>query len=383
MKKIKILYMIDWLYDFGGSEKHLYQLTKYLNHDKFQCYLIAINYEAVFIKKYFSKNGCVFIPFNLNKIYGLNALKAAYKIVRFIHKEKIDIVQTFGMGADNYGSLIARISGVPLIISSRRDMGTYRKRLYRIADRFTSRFIDQYLAVCDRVGETVKAIGVPDSKISRIYNGIDFVEWDNGAIKPVEVRKKMGIDCDSFVIGNISHFRREKGYHVFFEAIKRVANEIPKLRVFALGGKGDVYYSVLDSIKNDPLLREIVVIKQVQEIREYLSIFDIACLTPVSNEGFSNALLEEMAAGLCVIATDVGGNAEAIINGESGIVIPPNDVDALVNAILKLYHQPALRKVMSENARQRVYKHFTIEKMIENYENYYYNKIQSVKRANE
>ncbi len=375
--------MIDWLYDFGGSEKHLYQLAKYLNHDKFQCFLIAFKYEPRFIQQYFSSNGCKFLPFKFSKIYNLYAFMAGYKIARFIQKENIDIVQTFGMGADNYGSLIGRLGGAKLVISSRRDMGTYRKGLYRFADRVTRRLIHQYLAVCDSVGEIVKASGVPDEKVSRIYNGIDFAEWDGVAISPDAARKKLGIDPASFVIGNISHFRREKGYHIFFEAIKRVAAVIPNLRVFALGGNGDAYQPSLDFIKNDPILRKIVVIKQVDEIREYLSVFDIACLTPVSNEGFSNALLEEMAAGLCVIATDVGGNAEAIVDGESGVVIPPNDVDALANAMIKLYQQPALRKRLSKNARLRVQQHFTIEKMIENYENYYHNKYQGVKSDNE
>ena len=72
---------------------------------------------------------------------------------------------------------------------------------------------------------------------------------------------------------------------------------------------------------------------------------DICCLTPISNEGFSNALLEQMAMGKAIIATDVGGNREAIIDGQSGVIVPPNNVNSLADAILKLYYDITFRLV--------------------------------------
>ena len=114
-------------------------------------------------------------------------------------------------------------------------------------------------------------------------------------------------------------------------------------------------------------------ITHTREIEDYLSVFDVACLTPISNEGFSNALLEEMAAGLPIVATDVGGNAEAIIDGESGLIIPPGDAAAIYQAIFRLYESPTLRKKLSESARKRAIEFFNLQQMVTNYEKYYQN----------
>jgi len=370
--KIKILFIMDLLTGFGGTEKHLFQLVKNIDSNKFECYLFAFQSNPNFLKNY--ETYCHILPFSLKKIYNWEAFRTAPDVIRFIKKEQIDIVQSFQFGADVFGTLVSRLAKVPLIISSWRDLGHCRTGRYRIADRVTQPLIHRFLSVCDTVTEAMVATGIPEDKITRIYNGIDLSEWpESTGISNGKIRKKLKVDTNSFVIGNNSHFRPEKGHNIFFEAVKRLVHQIPNLKVFALGGPGKAKH-FQNVIQQNKLLTEIVTIDYVQDlqdIKEYISVYDVACLTPISNEGFSNAILEEMAMGKPVIATDVGGNAEAVVDSVTGYIIPPNNVDALENAILKLYRNPELRMRMGAKGRKRVETHFRLKRMIQNIENYY------------
>src|SRR4029077_19085378 len=95
----------------------------------------------------------------------------------------------------------------------------------------------------------------------------------------------------------------------------------------------------------------------------YLWAMDVGCLTPGSNEGFSNAVIEQMATGLPMIVSNVGGNAEAVHDGVNGLVIPPHDAAAVARAVLSLYEDPARRAEMGRAARARVESEFSLEGM--------------------
>lgn len=98
---------------------------------------------------------------------------------------------------------------------------------------------------------------------------------------------------------------------------------------------------------------------------------DVFCLVPNKNEGFSNAILEAMAMARPVIATDVGGNAEAVVHGQTGLIIPPDNSDALAEAILDLYNNPDKRLQMGQNSRERAVNVFSLEHMIKEHEKFY------------
>ena len=170
------------------------------------------------------------------------------------------------------------------------------------------------------------------------------------------------------MIANLSHFRPEKGHATFFAALRRVSPHIPKLKVLALGAGKERLQRL---IENDEVLRNIVTADKVTDVRDHLMACDIACLTPTKNEGFSNALLEEMAAGKPVIATDVGGNREAIVEGETGFVVAPGDDVAVAEKILALYRDPSLCRTMGLKARRHVEEHFSLEKMLSRTQNLY------------
>jgi glycosyltransferase involved in cell wall biosynthesis len=370
-RKIKILYLIECLFGFGGTEKHLFQLVTRLNRDKFECIVCPIQFGPEMVNV-FREAGVNVVPLPFERIYGFSAATQALKLFRLLKQQKVDVLQSFNVDSDIYGAVVAKLAGTPIIISSRRDLGAYRKEHHQRVTKITNRHVSHFIAVCGAVAETIsKMDGIASERISTIYNGIDLADLsqiDDRTVK--ELRSKFNITSKSFVIGNVAHFRPEKGHQVFFEAIRKVKSKIPELRVLNIGD-GDSLPDFQREINEDGLAGNVFFTGYVEKVLDYLSVMDISCLTPISNEGFSNALLEHMAMGKAIIATAVGGNREAIVNGESGIIIPPNDVDALAKAILELHGNAKRRAEMGQNAKTRVQSHFGIDKMISQMEKLY------------
>ena len=371
-KKINILFFIDYLHGFGGTERFLFNLITRLNRDLFNCIVCPFSFNQ-YALKIFRDAGIHVEPTPLIRIYGLSAFKQAWKIRGLIRKYNIDIVQTFNIDSDIYGTIIAKFSGVPVIISSRRDLGTYRKKRHLMLSKVTHRYVSHFLAVCGAVARNLsEREKIAAKQITTIYNGFDFADLANvDQSRVTAFRKRFNIGSSAFVIGNVSHFRPEKGYHIFFEAIRKVRSSIPDLRVIAVGAGEPLFSEFKHEIEKEGLEDFVFLTGYAPNVLNYLSVMDICCLTPVSNEGFSNALLEQMAMGIPVIATDVGGNREAIVHGESGLIIPSNDVNALADAIMNLYNNKKMRKSLGDNAKRHIESKFVIDKMIEQMEQFY------------
>jgi len=372
MKKIRILFLIDYLYGFGGTERHLFELTTRLNPQRFDAIVCPLrcNDEMVSI---FENAGVKIYPRRLKKIYDFAGLKQAWKLYRFIRQNDIAVVQTFNRDSDIFGTVVGKLAGVGAIISARRDLGTYRRKRHLLLANVINRYVDHFITVCDAVAQNlIEQEHVSRNKITTIYNGFDAADVTSATQqKDGALSKKLQLNEDSFVVGNVAHFRPEKGHDIFFEAMRQVRDQIPELRVVAVGGGEPLFSRYRHDISQNGLSDFITLTGYVPNVLKHVELMDVCCLTPVSNEGFSNALLEQMALGKAVVATDMGGNREAITDGKSGLIIPPNNPGALAEAILKLYRDKSLREKLGQQARKRVEKDFTMQKMIKELETFY------------
>ncbi|RMF64232.1 MAG: glycosyltransferase [Calditrichaeota bacterium] len=375
-RKINILFMIDTFFGVGGTEKQLLELIARLDKRKFSCYVCPFYFSEEMLSRV-TQLGAQVWPTPIKRIYGLSGLRQAFGLISKMHRCKIDIVSTFHFAADTYGVLVAKLAGVPCVVSNRRDTGDHHHNKYSLLIKMLNPLVDRYFAVCDAVASHItEDYGVDRNKVRTIHSGIDLSKTPRvGRDKLEALRARHGIARDAFVVGNISHLRPEKGYDVFFEAIRRVKPEIPGLKVLAVGSILPSEKPFLDRImrfaRDKGIEENLILTGYVSNATDYIGLMDIACLTAVRNEGFSNALLEEMMFGKPVIATDVGGNREAIVHKESGIIIPPNDAEALASWILKLYRDPGLRKRLGQAAKKRVHAYFRIEKTVSEFEKQY------------
>ena len=371
-RKINILYIIDQLKGGGGTERHLVRLATLLDKERFNTAISFFEGAPGTIHEEIRGKGVPVKDLNLSRIYSHRAFIQGIRLARFIRENRIDIVQTFHFKSDTFGVVVARLTGVSKIISSRRDIGDLKKTRQIFLNRKINRFIDRFIMVCNTVGRKVhESEGVPEHKAVTIYNGVDIERFScDGPGETESLKKYLGVAEDDFVVGISAMFRPEKAYHVFFEGIEKVLPKIKNLKVLVLGfGPTKEHFESYCS--KGPLKNIVKFMGFVEDVEKFLPLMDVFCLVPNKNEGFSNAILEAMAAGRPVIASDVGGNAEAVIHNETGIIIPPDDPDRLSQAILELYNNPEKRRHMGFKARERAADSFSLEKMIKEHERFY------------
>ena len=361
---IKILFLIDYFHRTGGTEKHLVQLIAGLPAEQFRCSVVAFDMGRNLLLEELRARGVAVIHLPVGREYVPNGMRQAVRLWRLMRRERYDIVQTYHQKADSYGALLARLAGVPVLISSKRDTGELRNPLHVFVNRRLRGLFDAFIMVAEGVREAVaRRDGLPATRVCTIYNGVDtgrFTPAD--AARKAAARRALGIPDTDLVVGMVAGFRPEKNHEVFFEAMERVALQVPNLRVVPVGG-GPLLEQYRHSVAASPLATRTTFTGDVTDVLPVLHALDIGCLTSGSNEGFSNALIEQMAVGLPLVVTEVGGNAEAVVDGVTGFVVRPHDAAAVAGATLRLATDPVLRADRASAARTRAEDRFSLERM--------------------
>jgi glycosyltransferase involved in cell wall biosynthesis len=294
----------------------------------------------------------------LQRTYDFSALRAALELRRFLKQQTIQIVQTFFESSDLWAGFVTKTLSDAKLIWSRRDMGILRDSKHHVAYRLMSRIPDRVFAVSEEVRQhCVEVDRIKPSLVETIYNGIDVADWDAASLPA----KPAGAP----VIATVGNIRRVKGHDVFIEAAASVVTQFPQVTFNIAGDVLDPdYFAELQALIADlNLSNHFHFVGGVANLREYLSTADIFVL-PSRSEGFSNAIVEAMAASLPVIATNVGGNAEAVTNGVNGFIVPPEDPAALAAAITRLLSDPSKTQRMGAAGKKLASEKFTTDAMM-------------------
>jgi glycosyltransferase involved in cell wall biosynthesis len=363
-RRIEILFLIDYFHRTGGTEQHLTHLIEGLPDDTFHCSMVGFDFGQNPLLDRLHARGVPIISIPVGREYVPSAAVQAWRLSRLIRRNRYDIVQTFHQKADTYGALIAWVSGAKRLISSRRDTGHLRRPWHYFFNRHLKSLFDAFIVV----GEAVRAATIahdklPAARITTIYNGVDIAHFSVPSHdQRDEARSRFGFATDDFVVGMVARFRPEKNHDVFFDALLRTLPSIPSLKVLAVGG-GELLEQHRERIASTELGPCTVFTGDVSDVVPFLWAMDVGCLTPGSSEGFSNAVLEQMATGLPMIVSDVGGNPEAVVDRENGLVIPPMNPFALSQALIEMNDNRTRAGRMGRAARRRVEEHFSLDRM--------------------
>lgn len=285
------------------------------------------------------------------------AWQAAGVLQGFLAREKVRIVQTFFESSDLWAGMITKTASDAKLVWSRRDMGILRSGKHHIAYRMLARMPDAVLAVSEQVRRhAIEVDGVAPERVETIYNGLDLTPWSSKA----DVRNEAGP-----VITTVGNLRRVKGHDVLIEAAAIVCRQRPEVR-FTIGGEvlEPEYFAALErQVVRLGLESNVTFVGGVRDLPRHLATADLFVL-PSRSEGFSNAILEAMAASLPVVATDVGGNAEAVQSGVTGLIVPPENAKALAGAILEILADPQRRSAMGAAGKVAVAENFTTDAMM-------------------
>jgi glycosyltransferase involved in cell wall biosynthesis len=353
--KARILLLIDEIGGIaeGGTERQVLQLIELATRLGYEPRLAVLRGTEWLTEE---QAGCPIYFAGVNSLLRPSGWRAGAKLVQWMRREQISLVQTFFVECNVFGPWLGRLAGVPVIVGSRRNlnqwhglpvwMASWMLRLQRLTNMSADCVIANSLVVAE---ETFKTEKLPHRKMHVAYNGIDLAKFSRLAELRDQAREMLGIEQDEIVVGNISCFREVKGLAQFVDAARLVLEKEPRIRFLAVGD-GEQYAQVVDRIRQYGLEDRIHLAGQQTDVLPYLAAMDIGVLSSLA-EGFSNSLLEYMASGLASVATEVGGNREALEG--AGLLVPPDDPEALADAILEL-RSSGLRQLMGQAARQRV-----------------------------
>lgn len=320
----------------GGTERQLLQLAEIAAKSGLAPQICVLRGT-----KWLSEEvaGCPVKHFDIASLRSRRGFRAIRELTRWVRQQRFDMMQMFFPESNFIGPWIGRLAGVRVILGSRRNMNHDKSRRAHVRVQwFSNLFIDQVVANSEAVLERIiQSERLPRHKICVVYNGID-----TNLIRPLHgmrtaMRARLGVAEDELLVGNISGLRKIKGVECFVEAAALARRAHKKLR-FVLVGEGAMRQDLERLIAEKGLSNTFVLAGAAEDVRPYLAAMDVAVLCSLA-EGFSNSLLEYMVAGLPIVATDVGGNREAL--GGAGILIRAGEPQQLATAIGSLLNVDA------------------------------------------
>ena len=340
----------------GGGERAALQLASLLSSFGFKVSILAFFVDPDSPARQSTTVPLYVLP--LHRTYGVEGLRAALELRRFLTQKKVRIVQTFFESSDLWAGLVTKLTSKAKLVWSRRDMGILRTRKHRIAYRLMAGMPDAVFSVSENVRQhCIQADRINSSRVYTIYNGLSLARFESSIRQAGPVGREL--------VTSVGNIRRVKGHDVFIRAAAIVAQQFPKVR-FSIAGEilDEDYFqelcSLVDTLK---LTDQFCFDGGVTDLPQHLARADIFVL-PSRSEGFSNAIIEAMAASLPVVATSVGGNSEAVEDGVTGFVVPPEDPAALADAVMRLLTNPSRSKAMGEAGRQLAARRFSSETVL-------------------
>ncbi len=359
-KKIRILYTIGTL-DIGGAEGQLVRLVTHLDQKRFEPIVCCLSSAGPY-RKAMDDAG---IPV---KVIGFTGsphrdLIHLFRLTGYMRRIRPDLVHGFLFWAYIIGTFAARMARIPVVIASRRSLGNFKadKPHYLIIERIANRMTDLILANSEAVKQDVICQEkVSAKKVRVIYNGIDASLY-NLPSDPM-LKAALGISEKARVVGVVANLIHYKGHKFFLDGWASVVKKFPE-SICLFVGDGPLRDKLEATVKVMGLSKSVLFLGTRQDVPLLISFMDLV-VHPSLEEGFSNAILEAMAAGKPVVATAVGGNLEAVVHGETGILVGPADPVSLAAAINHFLENPQLRSSMGEAGRQRILKRFDLARMI-------------------
>lgn len=297
---------------------------------------------------------------------GLN-ISAIWQLVKIIKNEQINIVHTHSSVDHRLAGIAARITGKPIVRSRHLSTPISRSPISKAL----------YMKLADRVitsGESIRQAMIINNRMSSglivsIPAGIDTNQFSL-LRKMVDIRTILQIPRESFVVGIVGVLRSWKGHHDLIAAAKHIRDKIPNLKILIVG-EGPQRSAIEQQVVDANLSDIIILAGHQKDPAPFMKAMDVVVLPSFANEATSQVLPQAMAMRRPVISTDIGSLPEVVINGKTGLSIPPRDIDALAGAIICLYSNKELRNKLVAAGYAHVQSNFTFDRMIDNTEAVY------------
>ena len=370
--KLRVLQYSE-AYGLGGVLKVVERLSLGLSESsRPKIDLILTLIDKPEIKEYFEK----FTQNNLSiiKTHYINLPSEYFNFKEFNHlksliqEDILDIAHIHLYAPDSCRTAIlaASMAGVPIITTEHlySEVTTFRRYVLKWLSQV---LIDKIIAVSESVKENlIRKRRIRSSKIETIPNSVDL-SCISGDISNKEnitnIRRSITIDNNTILIGTVAAFFARKGHEFLLKAASQIIDNHPNTK-FIFIGEGSLRAEMEKITKDLGLTKNVEFLGYIENVLPYYLIFNIFVL-PSLGEGMPLTLLEAMAMGMPVIATAVDGNKELVVNGETGLLVPPKDVSALTKAIEYMIENPRKTKEMGKAGKKRIRDKYTIQRNID------------------
>ena len=295
-------------------------------------------------------------------------IATTFEYIRLLKQHNIQLVCAHGHKPRILGWFAAKRLGIPIIAVSHGWTGAGLKmKLFECIDKWMHRLMDHVVCVSQAQADKVIRYGTPPSRVSVIYNSIRTDRFDvRSNISFRHQLEAMFPKKPKWIVGAAGRLSLEKGYDILITAAKQLLHSGLDIG-FVLFGDGSLYQPLQKQVDDAGIASSFVLTGQrTDQLDQYMPHFDLFAQSS-HTEGMPTVLLEAMAARTAVVATQVGGTGELVVEGSTGLMVPPNNPDALANAIRKVLNDDELRRTMGENGRQQVAKSFNFEPQAEKY----------------
>lgn len=352
----------------GGTERQFVRFVRGIDRNLYDIRIACLQRSGPLLSEVESL-GVSIVEFPIDSLYNFKAAKLFVQMVRFLRREQIQIVHAFDFYTSVFAVPAARLARVPVVLASRRELLNLRtpwqQRAIRIACRLATGVVVNSRAVGDDMAGPWSG---NRRKIDVLPNCIDLDEFES-KLSPGEIRRELGLPPSSILIGALGNLRPEKDLETFLLAARGIRDAIPSAE-FLVIGDGPAG-NMLKSLAGDLRLSESVhFLGERPDVPDLLAALDILVMTSYT-ESFPNAILEAMAMGKPVVATNVGGIPEVVAQGQTGFLVAPRDPKAIADRVLSLCQDSTRRHEMGKAARARVENNFTVQAITAKLEDIY------------
>lgn len=362
--RIRVLKFINNFY-IGGTERQFVYAANGLDRSRFAVDVACLNREGPLVGSLSPDVQVHTYPVH-GSFYSCRSILSQLRLVKDIHKQRFDLVHTYGWYPNVFAIPASRLSCRPSIIASIRDAGAYMTNTKIQVLKFVCSLADCVLANSSAGRNWLIEQGVKEQKIEVIRNGIVLPPRSKGSSGPSPLRREFGIPAGTPVCACVGRLVSGKGIDFYLRAARIVLGRGRDVRFLMIGAGSSErnYRSEVEMLARQLRLDDRVIFTgQRQDVSEILRDVDIV-VHPSLTEGLSNVILEAMAACIPVVATRVGGNPELVEDGRTGFLVPVENADEIADAVCRLLDQPEMAQAFGDRARRRVVDEFAMDRML-------------------
>jgi glycosyltransferase involved in cell wall biosynthesis len=372
MQPIRLLKVVT-NFSSGGTEGQVHNLVKVLDHERFNLQFACLKKYGMFLPE-LEESGIAVQEFPIRSFLNPKTWWQMIRMAAFMRRERVQVSHSYNFYSNLVAIPAARLAGVPVVLASIRDRGIYLTPLQKTAQKWVCTLADKVLVNADSIRDWLVELGVPAHKVVLIRNGIDLALY----LRPAQrssIRQELGIPFGARLVIMLARLNPQKGIDDFLRAASLVLTRHSDVHFLVVGDKLE--------FKDGQVVSDVDYHQQLHALTPKLgishctwftghrtdvpSLLAQSCLSvlPSHSEGLSNSLIESMAAGLPLVATDVGGNPELVQHGVNGLLVPVMNAEALAGAMTTILGDAALAERFGAASRRLCEAQFSMNTMAE------------------